>query len=877
MEAMYREGAEAARRTGRRTWLAFVLRETGGLIAGAIGERADRRARRKAERRRWSGARGPHGGRRGGIQTVEDMVQDLKYALRIILKSPLFSGIAILTLALGIGAVTAIYSVVDAVLMEPLPFDQPDEIVLLWTENRDEGQEAYFVSPQDFGDWREMNTTFEGMAAFWPTPEAITQADGTPARVTSVYTTEHFFDVIGGTPLMGRTFGPDEGPGSQLVAVLSQGLWEQRLGADPSIVGQTVNIDGDPVEVIGVLRGEHTYPEQADLWVNMTWPMSIQSRYARWMSAVGRLDDGVPLERARTDMTTIATRLGETHQADAGWGVTMERLTDHVVGDTRTALWILLGATAFILLIACANVANLLLSRAEVRSREIAVRTAFGAGRMRIAKQLMVESLVLAGMGAVLGLGLAWVGIRALGTVAPASLPRSAEISLDGTVLVAALGATLITGVLFGLAPIVRILRGDMAGTIRDGSRGTRSASKVRLQSAFVVGQIALAAVLVIGAGLLLRSFASLRAIDTGFRTGGVLTFELDLNVDQAETDQDVSSFYQAFIQRVENAPGVVSVGASSSMPLGERVDYNSPFGIVDRPSQDDEELRANFRQVTPGFFNAMGTPLIRGRAFTELDVEDGAGVAIINEAMAQRFWPDQDPVGQRLSHNGYRFGPLGAILVDESEIVGVVADVKYDGLRSNSQPSIYHNYLQAPMRRMNVIIQTSGDPTAMVPVARQALAELDPSMPLAGVRTLQDVVDTAMSRDRFSMLLLSIFGLVALALASIGVYGVLAYAVEQRRSEVGIRMALGASSSDVRGMVMREGARLTGVGLIMGVLAALLGAGVSASQLYGVSPRDPKVFLSVVGVLAITGLFASYLPARRATRVDPMVAMRSD
>lgn len=876
MEAMFRQRAESVEARGRWRRGAFLARELAGLVRGAAGERADLRRRLRSERRR-SRRPGHRGSEPRGIQTLEELVQDLKYGLRIILKSPLFSGVAILTLALGIGAVTAIYSVVDAVLLEPLPFDQPDEIVLLWTQNRDEGQERYFVSPMDFGDWREMNTTFQDLAAFWPTPEAILQPDGTPARITSVYTTENFFDVMGVDPLLGRTFGPDDGPGSQVVVVLSQGLWEQRFGSDPSIVGKTVTIDGDPVEVIGVMRDEHTYPEQADVWVNMTWPMSIQSRYARWMSAVGRLQAGIALDRAQADMTTIAARLADAYQPDAGWTVTMERLTEHVVGDTRAALWILLGSTGFILLIACANVANLLLSRAEVRSREIAVRTAFGAGRARIAKQLLVESLVLAGLGAAVGLGLAWVGIRVLGRVAPASLPRTAEVSLDGTVLTAALLATLLTGVLFGLAPIARILRDDMVGAIREGARGTRSASRVRLQSAFVVGQVALAAVLVIGAGLLIRSFASLRSVDPGFRTGGLLVFELDLNGDQAGTDQDVYGFYQTLLDRLAVSPGVVAVGASSSLPLADRVDYNTPFGIADRPTRDGEELRANFRQVSPGLFETLGTRLIRGRTFTDLDVEDAAGVAVINEAMAKRFWPDSDPIGQRLLHAHYGFGPLGRILVDESEIVGVVADIKYEGLRTDAQPSIYHSYLQAPMRRMTITLRTSGDPSSLVPVARQVLAEIDPGMPLGSVRTMQDVVDTAMSRDRFSMLLLSLFGLVALVLASIGVYGVLAYMVEQRRSEVGIRMALGARTSDVRGMVLREGARLIMFGLVLGVIAALLSAGVIASQLYGVSPRDPEVFAGVVVVLAVTGLLASYLPARKATRVDPMVAMRSE
>jgi predicted permease len=804
-------------------------------------------------------------------------MRDVKYGLRILRTNPLFSGVAILTLALGIGAITAIYSVVDAVLLEPLPFEEPDEIVLLWTQNRDEGQERYFVSPQDFGDWREMTTAFEAMTAFWPTPVALTELDGGPARLTAVYTTENFFDVLGATPLLGRTFTPEDGPGSQAVVILTQGVWEQRFGADPSIVGRSVVVDGQPLEVVGVVRGEHTYPEQAEIWINMTWPMSIQSRFARWMSAVGRLAPGAGLERAQSDMTTIAGRLAEIHPADEGWGVTMARLDDEVVGDTRSALWILLGATGLILLIACANVANLLLSRAEVRSREMAVRTAFGASRLRIARQLLVESMVLASLGAAVGLGLAWGGIRSLGAVAPTSLPRTAEVGIDGTVLLVVLGATLITGLLFGLAPVLHVVKDDMFGAIREGARGTRSASKVRLQGGFVVGQLALAVVLVIGAGLLIKSFSTLRSIDAGFDPGGTLSFELDVNTSVAESDQDVYGFYQALERRLAQAPGVESVGLSSSLPLGEAVDYSQPFTIPDRPTEDGEELRTFFRQVSPEFFTALRTPVLDGRVFTDLDVEGGPGVVVVNEAMANRFWPDSDPIGERISHPPYRWGPLGVILVNEAEIVGVVKDIRYDGLREAALPTVYHTYLQAPMRRMTVLVRTQGDPSALVPVVRRALADVDPSMPMGDVRTMQEVVDAATSADRFSTLLLTLFGAVALALAVIGVYGVLAYAVEQRVPEVGIRMALGADAGNVRGLVLRQGALLTGVGLAVGVIVALIGARVMTSQLYGVSPRDPQVFLGVVGVLAASGLLASYLPARRATRVHPVVAMRGE
>ncbi len=804
-------------------------------------------------------------------------MQDIKYALRVLRKSPVFTVVSVVTLALGIGAVTTLYSVVQATLLDALPFRDGERLAVLWTENESEGQDRYFVSPQDFGDWRDMNTTFESMAAYWPTPVAITQLDGGPARAKGVYVTENFFDVVGGTTVLGRSFLPEEGPGSQQVIVMSQGFWQTRFGSDPEIIGRTLVIDGTPLEVVGVTLAAHTFPEGADLWFNMTWPMSIQSRYARWMSAVGRLAPGVPVERAAEDMDRIALRLGEQYQADAGWGVGIASLQDDLVGDTGRALWILMGATGLILLIACANVANLLLSRAESRGLEVAVRTAFGASNARITRQLVTESLILAGLGAVAGIGAAAVAVKLLPALAPDVLPFTTTVALNGKVLLVAGAATVLTGVLFGLAPVFRILGGAVFAPLREGTRGTRSSARVRLQSSFVVGQLALATILTVGAGLLVRSFAGLQSVDGGFRAGGVLTFEVDLSPTAAEDDAAVALTYEMVMAELETLPGVEAVGATSELPLTETLDYSQPFVIDDRAAVDGEELRAFYRHVTPDFFAAIRTPIMEGRGLEEADRLDNRGVVVINETLAQRYWPDRSPLGQSISNTGYRWGPLGAVLVSQVEVVGVVKDIRYEGVRQDPQPALYFNYQQAPIRRMVLTVRSLGDPAALIPSVRQAVSAVNSDLPISNLRTMRDVVKTSLARDRFSTLLLSMFGAVALLLAAVGVYGVLAYSVEQRVREMGIRMALGASQQSVRGLVLRQGVTLVAAGLGIGLLGALALGDIVASQLYGISPREPQVMLLVLFTLALVGVMASGIPAHRATRVDPLEAMRGE
>jgi predicted permease len=818
-----------------------------------------------------------------GTQVAEDTMQDLKYGIRMILKNPVFSAVAILTLAIGIGANTAIYTVVEAVLLEPLPFEEPDELTLIWTRNDDLNQDKYMVSPMDFDDWRTMNATFESMAAYWPTTGTVTELDGNPTRARVVWTTEDFFDVMGAQPLAGRTFSPDEGPGSSGVTILSHGFWQRRFGGDPAVVGQTLTLDGGPIEIIGILRPEHTFPADADIWINMTWPMQIQSRQARWMSAIGRLAEGRDVSAARADMVGVASRIeAENPDSNRGWTVTLESLHAELVGDTRTALLVLLGATGLILLIACANVANLLLSRSEVRAREIAVRVAFGAGRGRLARQLVTESLMLAGAGALLGLGLAQVGVRLLLGLAPVSLPREDTVSLDGTVLAVVAGVSLLTGVLFGLAPIVRLLRSEVHSTIRDGARSTAGAAKNRLQNAFVIAQFAMALMLVVGAGLLVRSFENLRAVDTGFVPEGVLTMELDVPFTVAEGDQEVTDFYERFEGRIAQLPGVLAVGDASTLPLGEPLDYYQQMRFVDREVALEEDPRAYIRPVSPGFFEAMRTPLLAGRTFASADRNDAPGVVVVNEAFATRFYGSPEAaLGERIGDMRQRWGPLGGIHIAgdirESEIVGVVKDVKYEGLRSDAPTAVYFSGLQSSIRRRTITVRSTGAPEALLSAVRGELETMSTAVAFTNTRSMEDVLADAQSRDRFSTLLLSTFSVIALLLASVGVYGVLSYAVAQRRGEVGIRIALGADGGDVRGMVLGDGLRLVLVGLGIGVLGALALSGLLSSQLFGVNPREPLVYASVTLTLLTVGLAASWIPAWRATRVDPVIAMRAE
>ena len=806
------------------------------------------------------------------------LLQDLRYALRTLRKSPLFTIVAIATLALGIGAVTAIFSVVNAVLVRPLPYEEPDQLVMLWERNESQGVEKSDVSPGALGDWREQNVTFAQIAGFWPNTVTIRDREDTPMRVQSTLVTVDFFPLLGASAAYGRVFAQEEGlPGAAAQVIISDGLWRRTFAADPAIVGQSVTIEEQPVVVIGVMPPEFAFPEGAEMWTNVNFP--LQGRFGRWMNAVGRLKPEVGLVAATGDMRALAGRIAaEYPNSNAGWSVTLAGLHEIVVGDTGPALLVLLGATAAVLLIACANVANLSLTQSEARHREVAVRAALGAGRGRLVRQLLTESVVLACGGAALGIGLAWAALRALVALGPPGLPRLQEISIDATVLAVALAATVLTGLIFGLAPAIRLMRTDLQLALREGAKGSVGADRVRLRNLFVVGQLALATVLVIGAALLLRSFSALQSTDPGFSTDGTLTMQLNLSNQAYPNDEDVSIFYGLLMDRLTELPGVTSAGMASALPMGESLDYQSEFRIADQPPpQPGEQLLAYFRQVDPSFFQTMGIALQDGRQFARTDDTEATGVVVVNTAFVAQFFPAEDPVGEKLTNTAARYGPLGAMLFNDVEIVGVVDDVRYAGLRVDASPSVYFPHRQAPFRLMNVALRTDGDPRVLIGAAREALHALDSSIPISRTETMAQIVAASLSADRFSMLLAAAFGAMALLLASVGIYGVLSYTVEQRTKELGIRMALGADTGSVRTLVMRHGATLTTASIGLGLVGALWLTRFMASQLYGVNANDPVTFVGVALVLGTIAALACWVPVRRATRVDPVVALRED
>lgn len=807
-------------------------------------------------------------------------MQDMKFALRMMIKNPMFSVIAVVTLALGIGANTALFSVVNGVLLSPLPFEDGHELALIWTENKSLDQERYFVSPQNYGDWIERQRAFDGIAAYWRNRVTGRLLNGDPVPLQSNLVSPNFFDVMGATAHVGRLFtAQDADLGGRSVAVLSYGAWQRMYGGDVSVVGTAIPIDGGSIELVGVLAPGSEWPKGAELWTTITFPWTIQSRGSRWLTAIGRIRDDRSFEAAAADMDRVAMQLEQEYPGpNSGWRTELVSLQDTIVGDTKRSLWLLLGATALVMLIACANVSNLLLARAEVRSREIAVRTALGAGRLRLARQLITESMAISAIGAVLGVGLAYGGIKVLLAVAPTGIPRLESIEMDGTVLLVAAGSTVVTALLFGLAPLVKMLSPDLSSAIKQGAKGSRGPRGITVQGVFAVTQLALAVTVVVGAGLLVRSFDNLRSADPGFvASDEKLAFDINLSESAYPEGTDVQQFYDRFLRELRDRPVVASATMLSSLPLSENRDYFNTFSMPDRALEADEDPRAWLRQVDAEFLGVMGAKLIEGRTFNDLDRMDTPGVAIINETLARMYWGEESPIGQRLSGTANRFGPLGSIYKNELEIVGVVADLKFDGLRLDAGPTIFFPYAQTSMRLMTVVVEGVRGTEGLLDAARAVLRDLAPALPISNVVPLATVMDDALSADRFSMLLLTTFGVLALVLAAIGIYGVLSYGVEQRIREVGIRMALGAQAQDVLTLIMGRGAKMIALGLITGLGAAAALSGLISSQLFGVESRDPVVYGGVAIILTVVALAASFVPARRATRIDPMTALRAE
>ncbi|HEX7177553.1 MAG TPA: ABC transporter permease [Pyrinomonadaceae bacterium] len=801
------------------------------------------------------------------------MLQDLKYGFRMLLKTPGVTFIAILALALGIGANTAIFSVVNAVLLRPLQYRESERLAIMWekTPKMDTS-----VAYPNFKDWREQQTVFDAVAAGRLHSFNLT-GTGEPERLQGRMVAHEFFGVLGVEPFKGRDFTADEDrTGANRTAILGHGFWQRRFGGDQSIVGKELTLNSQSYTVIGITPPDYRYGTDTDVFV----PLGLfESEYAErgahpGIYVLGRMKPGVTLEQARAGMDTLMAQLEQAYpKTNQDRRIHIESLYENTVSDVRPALYVLLGAVGFVLLIACANVANLLLARSASRQKEIAIRTALGAGRWRIVRQLLTESVILSLVGGAAGLLLALWGTDLLIAAVPDNIPRLSEAGVDTRVLVFTLGVSVLTGVVFGLFPALQASRPDLNESLKEGERGSTGA-RHRLRNALVVTEVAVALVLLVGAGLMVRSFWRLQSVDTGFDPKGILTMRLSVAAKDGE-GQKAMNFIDDVTARVRALPGIEAAAFTTGLPFAGASEQS--FWVDGRPRADEREfMMAVMYTTATGYFEAMNIGLKKGRYLDERDRSGSALVCVIDESLAAKAFPDEDPIGQRLT-----IGPPEA---PPYEIVGVVEHVKHYGLEGEVpvDPQFYFSLAQIPepflprmVGRGTIVVRTKGDPLALAGQVRQQVLAADPNQPVFNTRTMEEIVANSTGQRRFAMTLLTIFAGVALLLAAVGLYGVMSYTVTQRTHEIGIRMALGARGGDILGMVVRQGMVLVILGVVIGVIAALLLTRVMSGLLYGVSASDPMTFGGISLLLAGVAFLACFVPARRATRVDPMVALR--
>jgi len=811
---------------------------------------------------------------------METFVQDVRYALRTLRKSPGFTTAALLTLALGIGATTAIFSVLHGVLLRPLPYHAPRELVRVYDVSPANGIEHGLFSPDDFADLAADSSAFASMAAYLYAPGQIgvdLAGAGEPSRLTDALVSSRFFHTLGVAPELGRVPAPSEYlAGADRVVVLSDALWRGRFGGDSTVVGRTVTLDGTPFTVVGVMPASFAYPgPDADVWVPISLITDDQiprRRDVRWMSVVARLRPQVTVAAARRRAAAVIARLARTYpQADGSWtDARVVGLHDAITGDVRPALLALFGAVGLVLLIACVNIANLLLVRTTGRSREIAVRTAFGATRSRVARQFLVESLVLAGIGGALGLALATWTVRVLVTMADGAIPRAGAVGLDLPVVGFAGVVAVVSAMIFGMLPAWRAAHADVRG-LHEGGRGAAGGRRRReVRTGLTVAETALAMLLLVGAGLMVKSLLRLTHVDPGLHADRVLTMSVVVSSVRHPTSEARAAYRDALLERLGALPGVVAVGGSKTLPLhggGERYGFTIPGRASDAGAPPMTETYI----VTPGYFAALGIPVLRGRAFTAADrpSADAAGSmpgVVVNRSFARRYWPGVDPVGKTLA--------LGNTTIP---VIGVVGDVRNDGLADAPTAAVYAPISVFSRSHLSLFLRTAGDPLALIGPARRAIRSLDPEQTITDVTTVDALVSTSVAQPRFFTVLVALFAGLALGLSAVGLYGVLAFNVQERTRELGIRIALGAERDRVLAMVFRESMALTGGGLAVGAVGAVLLTRLLASQLYGVSPTDPATFVASAIVLALVAAGASTIPARRATQIDPMEALRHE
>ena len=813
------------------------------------------------------------------------VLQDLRYAFRSLAKKPAFAVIAVLTLSLGIGATTAIFSVVQAVLLRPLEYPAADRLVKVIGFDKAEGTPGN-LSPADFLDFQRDATTFERMGANgWVGLATISGGRGDAERAGWVQVTEGFFPTLRVQPAVGRAISAeDDRPGATRVALISDGFWRRRFGADPSIVGQSISFNAMPVTIIGVLPATYRHleinPERAaDIFTPFRWDTAQPNRGGHFIRGVARLKAGLAIEQARAELEQIAARLERQYPTDnTDQAVRVDYLLDSMVGESRPVVMLLSGAVIVVLLVACANVANLLLARGTGRLRELALRSAIGADRGRLVRQMLTESVALSALGAVGGIAVALVATRALTVLAAAGIPRADQIGMDGAVLTFALAAALITSVIFGLVPAIHLSRQDLNDALKEGGGKQQGASVGRgARELLIAAEVALSIVLLVGAGLMIRSLWQLQDVNPGFNADQVLTMEVSLPLARYEEGTQMP-FYQQLEDRIRALPGVAEVGAIDILPLSNN--YNSQgVQIEDHPMPEGQGAAPQVRSITPGYFRALSIPLLRGREFSAHDVADGQLVVIISESMAKKFWPGEtDVIGKRVTHNNgvprERQQVVGG--PGSRVVVGVVADVKHLALEEPEVPMMYEPHTQQPSyHTMRLVIRAQADAAALTGQVRDALNQIDREVPLSQVATLSTSLDKSVAQPRMRATLLGLFAGLAMALAAIGVYGVVAYLVGQRTQEIGVRRALGAQARDVVAMLVRESMRPVLAGIGVGLLGAFALSRALAAMLFQVSSTDVTTYAIACGVLAVAALLASVIPARRALGVDPISAVR--
>jgi predicted permease len=820
---------------------------------------------------------------------MQTIFQDIRFALRVFLKSPLFTAVVILTLALGIGANTAIFSIVNAVLLRSLPFREPDRLQKVIFNNPGAGLRAVPFSVPEFDDLKSRAGVFEDVSVVWPVSVNLTGAKE-PQRLELLVVSPNYFSMLGVTPQIGRVFGSEDfARGFATAAIISDGLWRRSYGADPNILGRSLRLDNDLYTIVGVLPPEFRHPgktvaRDVEVWGTAGYsadPFPPPTRNVRLLpEAIARLKPGISSRQAQARLDIMSGELRQEFPSDypplARLSIAIEPLQQSLVGDVRPMMLVLMGTVFMIILIASVNIANLLLARASGRQQEIALRLTLGASRSRMVRQLLTETLMLSLLGGIAGVAVATVALGSILRFLPVGIPRLSEVRVNWVVLLFALLISVLTGLFFGLAPALQSTRPDVFAAIREGARGSGYSTKTnRLRGTLIVSELALAVVLMIGAGLLLRSFAGLLQANPGFNPSSVVAASFWLpvpNDPKADSYNGIAPqtvFVRETLRRMRAIPGVELAGMTSALPASGQAN-SSVLAIEDRPVESSQDLRAEVIRVSPGYFEVMRTPLIRGRLFGESDEDGKQPVAIIDESTARSYWGSGDPLGRRL-----RFAQFAS--VPWLSIVGIVKDIKHDGLEVDGVPHIYVSMYQRQSRVMSIVLRTSLPASVLEPRIRREVQSVDPGLPLFNVRSMREVMDDSLAPRRFSSALVGAFAAVALLLASLGIYGLLAYMVGQKSHEIGIRVALGAQPSDILKLILRRGMLLSGVGIFAGLLLAAISAPLLASLLYGVRPIDPLVFLSVPLVFLVVAFMASSLPARRALRVDPIVALRDN